>query len=258
MQNYNNLGVCVCVCVRLTNPEVGGDGLHLANQVRSQVLDVLQIVLHGPAEVHQVVQVNRVVRSVLVLQGELLNLSWKQDQTQNPWLHICVCVCVSKASCHQPFCSFLSTYTSSCFRLVNNFLLSTVTVQRFVSVELRRRKDHIIFCKQFVHVYELGALKISGAQPVPAAYLTIPLLVIIISIGYVSEDLFLWNTHVFETKMCRMWLGYRRSIPTKVVWPYMLYSYIYKKSSRETSCSVQNEGDSQIWQFSWKFEPFAK
>lgn len=59
----------------LTNPEVGGDGLHLFAQLGSKVLDILQVVLHGPAEIHQVVQVNRVILGPLELQRELLGLS---------------------------------------------------------------------------------------------------------------------------------------------------------------------------------------
>lgn len=45
----------------LTYPEVRGDLLHLQHQTGSQVLDVLQIVLHGVGQVHQVVQVDGII-----------------------------------------------------------------------------------------------------------------------------------------------------------------------------------------------------
>lgn len=60
----------------LTYPEVGSDLWHLQHQTGSQVLHILQIILHWVWQVHQVVQVNWVIFRSLELQVKSLRLPW--------------------------------------------------------------------------------------------------------------------------------------------------------------------------------------
>lgn len=65
----------------LTYPEVRGDLWHLQHQTGSQVLDVLQIVLHGVGQVHQVVQVDGIIFRSFELQVECLGLTYTKVTT---------------------------------------------------------------------------------------------------------------------------------------------------------------------------------
>lgn len=55
-------------------PEVAGELPHLLSQLGAQVSDAVQVILHGQGEVHQVVQVHRVILhlSNLQLEGSLI------------------------------------------------------------------------------------------------------------------------------------------------------------------------------------------
>ncbi len=66
----------------LTYPEVRCDLWHLQHQTGSQVLDILQIILHRVGQVHQVVQVDGIIFSSFELQVKRLRLTYKKL----PWL----------------------------------------------------------------------------------------------------------------------------------------------------------------------------
>lgn len=51
-------------------PEVAGELPHLLSELGAQVPDVVQVVLHGQGEVHQVVQVHRIILHLSNLQLE--------------------------------------------------------------------------------------------------------------------------------------------------------------------------------------------
>lgn len=59
-----------------TYPEVWGDLWHLLHQTGSQVLHILQIILHGVGQVHQVVQIDGVVFCSFELQVKNLGLTY--------------------------------------------------------------------------------------------------------------------------------------------------------------------------------------
>lgn len=61
---------------KCTYPEVRGDLWHLHPQTGTQVLDILQIILHGVGQVHQVVQVDGIIFSSFELQVKRLWLTY--------------------------------------------------------------------------------------------------------------------------------------------------------------------------------------
>lgn len=60
----------------LTYSKIRGDLLHLQHQTGSQVLDILQIVLHGVGQIHQVVQVNWIIFRSFERQLKRLGLTY--------------------------------------------------------------------------------------------------------------------------------------------------------------------------------------
>lgn len=59
-----------------TQPEVAGEFSHLLGQLGAQITDGVQIVFHGKREVHQVVQIDRVVLHLPHLQPKRRLVSW--------------------------------------------------------------------------------------------------------------------------------------------------------------------------------------
>lgn len=56
------------------NPQVTGELAHLGGQLGAQILDAPQIILHGVRQVHQVVDVYRVILHLPHLDRELLGI----------------------------------------------------------------------------------------------------------------------------------------------------------------------------------------
>lgn len=75
--------------------KVTGDLFHLQHETGSQVLDILQIILHWVGQVHQVVQVNGIIFSSFELQVKRLGLTYikglhlslNETEVAPAWMH---------------------------------------------------------------------------------------------------------------------------------------------------------------------------
>ncbi len=83
--SFKSVGRCECehVCVLLTYPQVFRDVLHRPGKFGSQVFDILKIISHGVAEVHQKVQIDGIILCPLELESKLLWFTCRVTKTRD-------------------------------------------------------------------------------------------------------------------------------------------------------------------------------